>query len=467
MASPDAISTDNTKLASGLRSRSVRPSNHLQPVWMAALLLIETFILFHAYSFPTYCIDILSYRSCLLPSQIVLRTTAFFAVLALIVFARPKIRALLFRDDRPKTVALKWACVQIAGFCLIMLPWAVASRSQELMNLALVPWTVGPCLFVLGLALAVAGPERWRLIVAEFNPALLALLAVPLLFPLGTRDLWNFQPLTRVTFEGVEFVLKVFGVEAIAEPTKYVVSSNSFSIEIGTPCSGVEGFALTMLFFGCYFLAFKESLRFPNVWVLLPIGLLLSWGLNVVRIATLFAIGHNGNPKLAVTGFHSYAGWLMFSILAFAIIGVSTSVPWFRRDNTAPLPLLEDWTAARILPFAAFMGAALLISTFTVTPDLWYFAKAVAIAFVLADLLSALSRAPGLANRHSCCGGRRCNRVALDCFRFSRPVPSICSRQCSRFAASQFMARLGPGTIDRNNCTGASGRRAFFSWLFA
>ena len=95
----------------------------------------------------------------------------------------------------------------------------------------------------------------------------------------------------------------------------------------------------------------------------------------------------NGNPEFAVGGFHSHAGWLTFSILAFTIIGISTSVPWFRRGNTAPLPLLEDWTAARILPFAAFMGAALLISTFTVTPDLWYFAKAVAIAFVLGTYL--------------------------------------------------------------------------------
>ncbi len=146
------------------------------------------------------------------------------------------------------------------------------------MSLARVPWTVGTCLAVLGIALAVAGPERLRVIVAEFSPALLALLAVPLLLPLGTCDLWNFQPLTRITFEGVEFVLNVFGVEAIAEATKYVVSSNSFSIEIGSPCSGVEGFALTMLFFGCYFFAFKESLRFPNVWVLLPIGLLAKLG---------------------------------------------------------------------------------------------------------------------------------------------------------------------------------------------
>jgi exosortase E/protease (VPEID-CTERM system) len=121
--------------------------------------------------------------------------------------------------------------------------------------------------------------------------------------------------------------------------------------------------------------------------VLLPIGLFLSWTFNVVRIAVLFSIGTDGNPDLAVDGFHGHAGWLTFSILAFAIIGVSTSVPWFRRGNIASRPLLEDWTAARILPFAAFMAAALLLSTFTVIPDLWYFAKVIAISSVLAAFL--------------------------------------------------------------------------------
>jgi len=203
------------------------------------------------------------------------------------------------------------------------------------------------------------------------------------------RDLWRVQPFTQATFQSVVFVLKVFGLEATAKPTEWggILSSNSFSIHIWPACSGVEGFALTILFLGCYFYAFKESLRFPNVWVLLPIGLLLSWALNVLRIAALFSIGMNGHPELAVSGFHTHAGWLAFSILAFALIGLSTSVPWFRRGNTAPQPLLEDWTAARTLPFAAFMGAALLLSTFTVIPDLWYVVKVLAMSFALAVFL--------------------------------------------------------------------------------
>jgi CAAX protease family protein len=73
---------------------------------------------------------------------------------------------------------------------------------------------------------------------------------------------------------------------------------------------------------------FLRSTTVSERWVLLPISLVLSWLLNVVRIAALFTIGVRGNPELAMKGFHSHAGWLMFSILAFTIIGVSTAIPW-------------------------------------------------------------------------------------------------------------------------------------------
>src|SRR5262249_28373734 len=155
--------------------------------------------------------------------------------------------------------------------------------------------------------------------------------------------LWYFQPLTEITFQSVLYVLKVVGVDAIANPAEHVLSSNSFSLSIASKCSGVEGFALITLFLGSYFWAFKAQLRFPNVLVLLPIGLVLSWVLNVVRIAALFFIGTNGNPDLATQGFHGHAGWLTFTILAFAIIGISTSVPWLRRGSIVSTPLLEDW----------------------------------------------------------------------------------------------------------------------------
>jgi uncharacterized protein len=162
----------------------------------------------------------------------------------------------------------------------------------------------------------------------ELGPISLTVLTASLLTPEiipVALDLWHFQPLRDITFQCVVFVLKVFGVEAIAKPSEYVLSSDSFSIRIDPACSGVEGFALLTFFLGCYFYAFKEDLRFPNAFVILPTGLLISWAFNVARIAVLFSIGTHGNPDLAVEGFHGHAGWLTFSILAFAIIGVSTS----------------------------------------------------------------------------------------------------------------------------------------------
>jgi exosortase E/protease (VPEID-CTERM system) len=367
-----------------------RYANHLRPARIAALLTIEILVLLWAYSFTPHCVDVASYSVCPLPSKIGLRAMAFLFVLGLIVFARSNIRALLCCDDREKEVVFRWVWVQLVGFCLVMLPRAVGFRSEAAINPALIPWILGGYLVVFGAAFALASPERWRAIIVELGPVSLILLVASLLAPEITavaNDVWHFQPLTQITFQSVLSVLKVFGVEAIAEPTRYVLSSNSFRIRIEPPCSGVEGFALTTLFFVSYFYAFKEHLRFPNVWVLLPIGLLFSWAFNVVRIAALFLIGINGHPELAVDGFHGHAGWLTFSILALTMIGVSTSVPWFWRGNTDTRPLLEDWTAASTLPFAAFMAAALLLSTFTVIPDLWYVAKVVAISSVLGAFL--------------------------------------------------------------------------------
>jgi exosortase E/protease (VPEID-CTERM system) len=370
---------------------NTREADSLRPVWIAALVAIEILVLLWAYSFSSHCFEIVPNSGCLTPS-LALRATAFLSVFGLMVLARSNLRHLLCCNGA-RHVTLPWVWVQIVGFCLIMLP-SVAFRSEGPINLAQVPWlVVGGLAAVFGAAFAVTSPARCRLIIVELGPVSLALLVAALLSPeisVAARDVWYFYPLTQATFQSVLFVLKIFGVEAIAQPADYVLSSTStsFSIQVGGSCSGVEGLGLTTLFLGCYFHAFKQHLRFPNVWMLLPIALIFSWALNVVRIATLFSIGTNGNQDLAVSGFHSHAGWLMFTISAFTIIGGSTWVPWFRRrGNATAQPLLEDWTAARTLPFAAFMGSALLLSTFTLLPDLWYFVKVLAISSVIVAFL--------------------------------------------------------------------------------
>jgi exosortase/archaeosortase family protein len=63
-----------------------------------------------------------------------------------------------------------------------------------------------------------------------------------------------------------------------------------------------------MLAFGTVLLLlFRHEYIFPRALLLIPAGLLLSFALNIARIAGLVLIGNAGYPEAAVYGFQ---GWL-------------------------------------------------------------------------------------------------------------------------------------------------------------
>ncbi len=240
----------------------------LRPAWIAVLLAIEIFLLTWVYPnwFSNHCIDVVSYSVCLIPSNIGLRAALFLSVFGLIILSPSNIRALLCCDDRERNVAFGWLLVQLFGFCLILLPRALGFRYEAAINPTLMVWAVGCSLAVSGAAFAVASPRRWRSIIIELGPVSVTLLAVSLFIPeinAVTDDLWQFQPLTKITFQSVVAVLNIFGVEAIANPTEHTLSSSSFGIRVYSSCAGVEGFALTTLFLLSYFYAFREYCDFP------------------------------------------------------------------------------------------------------------------------------------------------------------------------------------------------------------
>ncbi|MFN3146991.1 MAG: type II CAAX prenyl endopeptidase Rce1 family protein [Paracoccaceae bacterium] len=55
----------------------------------------------------------------------------------------------------------------------------------------------------------------------------------------------------------------------------------------------------------------------------MPAALLMSWTLNVVRIAGLVLIGAYVSPAHALQGFHTYAGWTGFLLTALALMWAS------------------------------------------------------------------------------------------------------------------------------------------------
>jgi CAAX protease family protein len=361
-------------------------------VAIGALIAIEIGILLATYSFGFDCIDFVPRALCYGLSLAEIRAVTFIGALLLLLLAQPALRRLIFTNENLSR-RRRWLKLQVAGFAVLMVPWVLAVGGWTNAYLSVLCWFSGGVLAATSTAFYVASPARWRIAVSGLGPPAMVVLALGALAPeiaRFTQEAWLFQPLTRATFHAAVRLVDALGVPSTFDSSHYTLSSGAFQISVAPVCSGLEGFGLILAFLGCYFLAFGESLRFPNVWVLLPIGLALSWMLNVVRIATLFVLGSHGHADLAVKGFHSHAGWLMFSILAFAIIGASRTVPWFQKQDTVvrgAAPLTADWTAARIIPFAAFMAASLLLSTFTLVPDLWYGVKVVAMGCALAAFL--------------------------------------------------------------------------------
>jgi hypothetical protein len=122
---------------SSFATANTRGADYVRPAFIGALSAIQICILLWAYSFSPHCTDIASYSVCLIPSQIGLRALAFLFVFGLIVLARPNIRNLLCCDDRTEDVTFRLVGVQVVGFCLIMLPWAVGFRSSDPITFAL------------------------------------------------------------------------------------------------------------------------------------------------------------------------------------------------------------------------------------------------------------------------------------------------------------------------------------------
>jgi len=208
-------------------------------------------------------------------------------------------------------------------------------------------------------------------------------------------SIWPTSALTRVTFVAVEWVLFLFSPATVSDPAAYVIGVDDFFVHIARQCSGVEGFALVTGFVLLYAHLFRGQLRLARFWlVVLPVALALSWALNVLRIAALILIGARVSPDLAVNGFHSYAGWLFFTVLALGLLVGVQATPWLRRQApcAASSPLWSDWTAARILPFVAFMTASVAAAALVPLPDLAYPLKALAMAATLALFRDAYRR---------------------------------------------------------------------------
>jgi exosortase E/protease (VPEID-CTERM system) len=145
-----------------------------------------------------------------------------------------------------------------------------------------------------------------------------------------------------------------------ADPIGLTLTTPRFAVQIADECSGLEGLGLMLIFSSAWLLLFRREYRFPRALLLVPIGLLLVFALNVVRIAVLVMIGDAGHPGVAIYGFHSQAGWIAFNCAAGGVVLLSRRIAWLNHDDAPARDATRNPTAAYLMPFLAVLIAGTL-----------------------------------------------------------------------------------------------------------
>ncbi|MBY0522445.1 MAG: exosortase E/protease, VPEID-CTERM system [Gemmataceae bacterium] len=186
-----------------------------------------------------------------------------------------------------------------------------------------------------------------------------------------TGELWS--GLGAATFHVSAALLRLIAPDIVCLPEQAVVGTPTFQVEIASACSGYEGLALIAAFLSAYLWLFRRELRFPHALLLLPVGMILIWFANAVRIALLVAIGTWVSPAVALGGFHSQAGWLAFLAVALGLAVASRWLRLFHAIDKGPASPVEASssitkatpTTAYLLPLLVLLLAQMLTTALT------------------------------------------------------------------------------------------------------
>ncbi|WP_323775706.1 exosortase E/protease, VPEID-CTERM system [Leisingera sp.] len=302
----------------------------------------------------------------------------------------------LMRVPNQKTF---WGKVHLLGIVIIFLPVLIIPPGEvnEKFLYVSILLAGGGAIAALGFLFWVLRPLSWWnwLGTARFQPLVILLSAalIPSLAHL-IEPLWAVELVSTGTFKGVAFLLSAVDPEVFIDPGRAWIGLPGFVVAVASQCSGIEGFALISGFMVIYAVLFRETLRQSVFWLILwPIALLASWVFNILRITVLILLGRYVSPELAVNGFHSFAGWLLFIVLALGVLNLAQAMPTLRRVNYA-LPDKEKLSAnpiaALIVPFIAFMISGVIVHAFWEHPALGYPFQAAVLLGVLAWMRSAL-----------------------------------------------------------------------------
>jgi len=301
-------------------------------------------------------------------------TSAIFFFVALIFFGRDKLKALQWSAS---PVHKGWAVLHGCALALFVAtdfyltnsatPGSALERAAKCAWYALIaflPVTLGGTLIHLPkpLRLVRSLGNAWGL--AAMCDVLMMSVRSLLIIAWDRPHSWLGHRMQAATFRGVKLLLGFFYPDVFRDSAHFMVGTKAFSIVIADQCSGVEGLALMLSLTVGWLLYSRRELRLRRALLLVPLSLLLSWLLNLVRLAVLIAIGTAGYPAVALGGFHSQAGWILFSCVALAFLLTVNNVSWFRRSGHAPATLPSSAPQLSGTPLATTNVAAVYLLPF-------------------------------------------------------------------------------------------------------
>jgi len=238
-----------------------------------------------------------------------------------------------------------------------------ATSSGQSSNLAAAVWlALGAAVVVLA-ALALVPPRSWLKLAGATRTVWIYAAAIALASRLLKNSfdaLW--KPSSDLTFALVKSSLHPFVPDLLADPVAFRIKSHAFSVVIAKECSGLEGAGLMLVFGALWLWLQRHEYRFPRALLLIPIGVVVMWLTNILRLDILFLIGHGGLRNVAAGGFHSQAGWIAFNAVAIGFSVASRRARWLTKDGVEP-PLADSYenpVTPYLLPLLAILAAGMV-----------------------------------------------------------------------------------------------------------
>jgi exosortase E/protease (VPEID-CTERM system) len=170
--------------------------------------------------------------------------------------------------------------------------------------------------------------------------------------------------LQTATFSGVKSLLSLFYTGVVADPSTLILGTTRFQVEVAGGCSGIEGLGLTLALTLGWLIFARHELRLRRAVLLIPVSLAAMWLLNLGRIAALIALGDSGHAGVALHGFHSQAGWLVFNAVALGFLLAANHLRWLHKDEFTAMGVSQvahrNVAAIYLLPFLAVLVASLI-----------------------------------------------------------------------------------------------------------